>query len=195
MALFPALTASPALAQVYPPDLCDDGTEPPCDNANEDTIFIGAETPPGQFVFSDEILLGDLERVYYVRQGGTFRIRSEGWKSNGSVVVQLESNPVRLASFDASATGSLRGSVVIPLTTSLGPHLLRGVGFDPTGPRREVFTHIIVLPVNGEIPGSQSSGGGLPKTGAEILGLATLGLGMVAVGGVLVNRTRNRRSA
>lgn len=103
-----------------------------------------------------------------------------GFAPGSTVTVDLFSDPVRLTTLTASSTGTVSGSVRIPLGTPAGSHEVRFTGTAPDG---SALVRSVPVTVTRE----------LPRTGDETwtlfrVGLLLLGAGLLATGRAQVVR-------
>jgi len=111
-----------------------------------------------------------------------------------TATVVLNSDPVTLGSATANAAGQIVLQATIPTDTPLGSHTLVASGQAPNGQTLSLSLAIEVVPAQGG--GTGTSGGNLPRTGdSTSLPLAKVGLGLLAVGGVIYSIAAKRRKA
>ena len=147
--------------------------------------------------------------------GQTITITITGAGQFDTIIIVIHSAPVTLGTFTASANGSLSAPVTIPSSFS-GAHTIVATD-QQTGLSTSIpITIGATVPGNGSstvpgngsstlagngsstVPGNGSSdAGGLPNTGAAVMGLGALALVLLAGGGTLLilGRRRVRRSS
>jgi LPXTG-motif cell wall-anchored protein len=131
--------------------------------------------------------------------GGTVTVTAGYFEPGSSVEIRVESDPVVLGSLVAAADGTVSGSYALPLSVTVGSHVVYA-----KGPRlgtnvvTEVSAAITVIDAGvspaSTAPGASSSGG-LPQTGVDPGLLVAIGAALLATGGLLVINHRNRRRA
>jgi LPXTG-motif cell wall-anchored protein len=126
--------------------------------------------------------------------GQTITIQGQTFAQGATATVVLNSDPVTLGSATANAAGQITLQATIPVDTPLGSHTLVASGPAPTGQMLSLSLAIQVVPAQGG--GTSTSGGTLPHTGdSTSLPLAKVGLGLLAVGGVIYSIAAKRRKA
>ena len=126
--------------------------------------------------------------------GQTITIQGQTFAQGATATVVLNSDPVTLGSATANAAGQIVLQATIPTDTPLGSHTLVASGQAPNGQTLSLSLAIEVVPAQGG--GTGTSGGNLPRTGdSTSLPLAKVGLGLLAVGGVIYSIAAKRRKA
>jgi LPXTG-motif cell wall-anchored protein len=126
--------------------------------------------------------------------GQTVTIQGQTFAEGATATVVLNSDPVTLGSATANAAGQIVLQATIPTDTPLGSHTLVASGQAPNGQTLSLSLAIEVVPAQGS--GTGTSGGNLPRTGdSTSLPLAKVGLGLLAVGGVIYSIAAKRRKA
>jgi len=126
--------------------------------------------------------------------GQTITIQGQTFAEGATATVVLNSDPVTLGSATANAAGQIVLQATIPTDTPLGSHTLVASGQAPNGQTLSLSLAIEVVPAQGG--GTGTSGGNLPRTGdSTSLPLAKVGLGLLAVGGVIYSIAAKRRKA
>jgi hypothetical protein len=110
--------------------------------------------------------------------GDPVELSGTGFRSGTTITITFESTPVVLATTVADASGSFSETVRIPRGATPGEHTLRASGTAAGGGTRTVSAPFTVV------------GGGLAFTGANILLLAVIAVGLVIVGTFLVTSKR-----
>jgi 5'-nucleotidase len=114
--------------------------------------------------------------------------------AGGTVTVTLNSEPVTLGSATADAAGVMALQATIPTDTPLGAHTLVATGPAPNGQTLTLSLAIRVVPA--QAGGAGTGGGHLPDTGSgSSIPLAKIGLGLLALGGVIYAVASRRRKA
>jgi LPXTG-motif cell wall-anchored protein len=126
--------------------------------------------------------------------GGKVSVSGGGMVANEQVAIELHSTPVLLKAVQADANGAYSAEVKLP-TDATCSHELVAVG-KTSG--RTVTTDIVIGdPAHcPELNGGAGSGagGGLPKTGAQVAGIALLGAALIG-GGVTLRRRAKAEKA
>ena len=126
--------------------------------------------------------------------GQTITIQGQTFAQGATATVVLNSDPVTLGSATATAAGQITLQATIPVNTPLGSHTLVASGPAPNGQTLSLSLAIEVVPA--QEGGTATSGGNLPRTGdSTSLPLAKVGLGLLAVGGVIYSIAAKRRKA
>ena len=124
--------------------------------------------------------------------GQTITIEGRTFAPGSTATVVLNSDPVTLGSATADALGVIALQATIPTDTPLGAHTLVATGPAPNGQMLTLSLAIQVVPAEGS--GGGSGGGNLPNTGSNsTLPLAQVGLGLLALGGVIYAIAAKRR--
>ncbi|MHB8512018.1 MAG: hypothetical protein ACYDCC_07520 [Actinomycetota bacterium] len=100
----------------------------------------------------------------------------------GSFSVDIFSTPEHIGDFNFDSNGNFDILIQIPNDVGAGTHTLRAVGQSRFGSQLTVTATIFV-------PGKA-----LTPTGAKVLPIAILGVGMVLVGGTAVGVTKRRKT-
>lgn len=118
-----------------------------------------------------------------VAPGGSLTVSGDGFRPGSSVAIDLFSDPVRLATVTADATGGINTAVTIPTTTSAGQHTIEASGVTPAGEALVLSATITV-------------GGDLVRTGSSSTApLTAAGAGLVLLGAAALVVTRRRRAS
>lgn len=113
--------------------------------------------------------------------GDPVEVRGAGFAPGTSVDITIESDPIHIATVRADATGAFITMITIPAGLPAGSHTLKATGPDPAGGMRVLSMRVTI---HTRSAGSVGSGGGsLPLTGSDVLPVALVGVGAVAVGG------------
>jgi len=127
--------------------------------------------------------------------GQTITIQGQTFATGSTATVVLNSDPVTLGSATANAAGQIALQATIPMDTPLGSHTLVATGPAPNGQTLSLSLAIQVVPAQAG-GGTGNGGGNLPHTGdSTSLPLAKVGLGLLAVGGVIYSIAAKRRKA
>ncbi|MGM1018333.1 MAG: alpha-N-acetylglucosaminidase TIM-barrel domain-containing protein [Actinomycetota bacterium] len=142
-----------------------------------------------------------------VRAGGDLDLSGSGFEPGEEVRVILYSTPVQLAEFTADETGSISGTVTIPVNVSAGAHEIELRGSDSAlSVRADLTVLAAVDDGDGSDGGNGSDGGGaggdgsdpsdgLATTGAALsILLPLLGLLLLGVGARIMIRRRGSLS-
>ncbi|HEY0238245.1 MAG TPA: family 43 glycosylhydrolase, partial [Friedmanniella sp.] len=121
-----------------------------------------------------------LEGSSVVVPGGSITVRGSGFVPGESVVLELRSEPVRLATVAADAAGAFRVTVVVPVSVPVGEHRLSAIG--------QESGRVVSVAVTVVAAGPPGSGGRLAATGAGVAGVLAVALGLVAAGAALRRR-------
>lgn len=122
----------------------------------------------------------------------------------GTVAVDFESEPQRLAETTPGSTGELSLSATIPADAALGTHSITATGEALDGSETLKLSAPITVVAASASGGAAARGeastggasGNLPRTGAEsTFPLVQLGVALVLAGGGLLLALRNRRAA
>ena len=188
------LTAEPALAApAAAPGVHADGS-----GGQHVTVTIPQHsTPPTQQSLActgaGGTTLGDNPTLH---PGDQLSCTGSGFGAGERVGVTLSPPARDLGTVTAGSDGAARDTVSLPAELGAGPHTLTFTGQTDHGTASFAFTVTIVatVPVSGG--GSAGSGGGgwLPRTGTNLLSLASTGAGLVIVGllGMVAARRRRR---
>ncbi|MEZ5233638.1 MAG: LPXTG cell wall anchor domain-containing protein [Acidimicrobiia bacterium] len=117
-----------------------------------------------------------------------------GLKPLTQVTVELRSDPILLGTFMTDANGTLNVSVTIPAGAPVGSHTIVATGLNAAG---NPVTASIPVQVGGTPATTTPPGTGvtfLPRTGADLAAMLTVGGVLIVVGGSAVTAVR-RRSA
>lgn len=106
--------------------------------------------------------------------GDPVELNGTGFRPGTTITITFESTPVVLETTVADASGSFSETVRIPRGAAPGEHTLRASGTAAGGGTRSISVPFTVV------------GGGLAFTGANVLMLAAIAIGLVIVGTVLV---------
>ena len=136
------------------------------------------------------------------KPGETIDVDGEGYGSNSTVDITLNSAPKHLVNAQANDVGDFIQSVTIPCDTAPGDHVIAGSGVNTDGDALTLTAGIVVqnvacvLATQTTTPTEQPrSTGNLPFTGgAATVMLLTLAAGLLAAGGLAVSVARRRRS-
>lgn len=121
-----------------------------------------------------------------------------GFKPHSTVTIT--DNGKVLGTTQTDRNGNFSYTVCYSTDSTLGRHTLTGSGTGANGAARTVSAVVTVvgaesLPVKSDAGTDNGDGGGLPFTGADILGLALMALALIALGWLLVARNLNARAA
>src|SRR5262245_1284867 len=126
--------------------------------------------------------------------GQTITIQGQTFATGSTATVVLNSDPVTRGSATANAAGQIALQATLPQDTPLGAHTLVATGPAPNGQTLSLSLAIQVVPAQGG--GTGNGGGTLPHTGdSTSLPLAKVGLGLLALGGVIYAVASKRRKA
>jgi LPXTG-motif cell wall-anchored protein len=116
--------------------------------------------------------------------GQTITVTASGFQPASTVTFDLFSAPVRLGTAVADANGTATLTATIPAGTPAGQHHIQASGTGANGQPRTVSIAITV-------PGTARDT--VPRTGSNSnLPMAEIGIGALAVGGLLVLMARRR---
>ena len=115
-----------------------------------------------------------------IAAGSTVEVSGAGFIPQSTVIVLLESAPVRLGTLTANAAGAVSGSFVIPISTPAGTHHI--VLVDSAGNRYEAAFEVA--------PGTTE----LAATGVDGIGKAGAAAGILLFLGVLITSNSHSRS-
>lgn len=122
--------------------------------------------------------------------GQTITIEGRTFAPGSTATVTLDS--VALGSATANAEGVIALQATIPADTSLGAHTFVATGLAPNGQTLTLSLVCRVVPAEG----AGTTGGPLPNTGSNsTLPLVQIGLGLLALGGVIYAVASRRRKA
>lgn len=130
--------------------------------------------------------------------GQTVGLEGRTFAAGASMAVVMNEPTVDLGSASADDSGVASLETTIPADTSLGNHLITAVGQAPDGSELSLSVSINVVPADGAAtvtPNANADGGSLPRTGGDSLPLANIGLGLAALGGLILAVTAKRRKA
>jgi len=120
-----------------------------------------------------------------VVQGGTIEVTGRGFASGEQIALELHSDPVKLATVTADASGVFRAQVTIPVSTDPGEHSLVAAGATSGLTAQAALTVEAAASVDG-------GGGGLATTGAAVpVALILVMLVLLAAGGVFIRHRRH----
>jgi hypothetical protein len=121
------------------------------------------------------------------KPGQTIKVEACCFKPHSVVEIAIHSTPRLLAQFEADANGRVSGEVTVPADLPAGDHTVVMSGIDVNGAAMSFDTPVSVA-------ARQTSGGGLPRTGAAIGSMVGAGLVLIG-GGVLLSRVRRTGTA
>ncbi len=125
--------------------------------------------------------------------GQTITIEGRTFAAGGTVTVTFGSAPVTLGSPTADEAGAFALQATIPADTPLGAHTITATGPAPNGQTLTLSLVCRVVPAEG---GGAAAAGNLPRTGSDTsIPLAKIGLGLLALGGVVYAIASKRRKA
>lgn len=153
------------------------------DEDGQDWAFDADAVPTGTTVLTAVYEPRDTVAPTQVKVGATVELSGSGFEPGETVVIAMMSEPVNVATVMAGADGTIRATVVIPVSKAAGAHEFRFAG-SVTGTS---FENVAVI-------APQQPAGRLANTGAEPA--APLGLaGALMMAGVLalVGRSSRRR--
>ena len=117
-------------------------------------------------------------------EGGTVGVSGTGFLANETIDFVLHSDPVDLGTTKADASGSFSATLTLPDGVT-GNHTIVATG--ETSGRTASFPITISAPGSATgTTGGGSGGGGLPVTGAAVLGVGGLGALLLVGGGVML---------
>jgi LPXTG-motif cell wall-anchored protein len=126
--------------------------------------------------------------------GQLVTVQGRTFAPGGTATVVLTSGPVTLGSATADAASAIALQATIPADTPPGAHTITATGPAPNGQTLTLSLAIRVAPA-GDCGASRASGG-LPRTGDDTsIPLAKIGLGLLALGGVIYSLAAKRRKA
>jgi len=124
--------------------------------------------------------------------GQTITIEGRTFAPGSTATVTLDS--VALGSATANADGVIALQATIPADTPLGAHTFVATGQAPNG--QTLTLSLVCQVVPAESAGAGTTGGPLPNTGSNsTLPLVQIGLGLLALGGVIYAVASRRRKA
>ena len=124
--------------------------------------------------------------------GQTISIEGCTFAAGSTTTVALTTVPVTLGTPTADAAGVIRLDGTIPADITLGSHTLTATGPAPDGTTLSLSLTLNVVAAGGS--GSGTGSGPLPNTGSDSsIPLAQVGLGLAALGGVVVALAGRRR--
>jgi hypothetical protein len=138
------------------------------------------------------------------KPGETITVDGEGYQSNSSVDVTLNSAPVHLVTAHTDANGDFVNDVTIPCDTAPGDHTISASGQNTDNDSLTLFAGIkvqntaCVLAAQttappAQTPAAEQARGTLPFTGSAATALLlTLAIGMLVAGSVAVRVARRR---
>jgi len=142
------------------------------------------------------------------KPGETITVDGEGFGSNTSVDVSLNSAPTHLVTAHADENGDFINDVTIPCSAAPGDHTVSASGVNPDGDSLTLFAGVsvqnsaCVLAAQTTAPPAQPAAsqeqarGTLPFTGSGATALLlTLAVGLIAAGSVAVSAARRRRNS
>ncbi|MCU4187264.1 hypothetical protein K6U06_23075 [Acidiferrimicrobium sp. IK] len=132
--------------------------------------------------------------------GQPIALAGSGFAPSESISIVLHSTPVQLATVQATPAGTFSTTVTIPTNTTPGQHEIIATGLTSgvtaTFPITIVGSSAATAPAAATTSGASSGGGSsLAFTGADIAASVAVGVGALAVGGLLTLSSRKRRSA
>jgi len=130
--------------------------------------------------------------------GQTIGIVGRTFAPGATVTVTMTSGPVGLGTAAADAAGIASLQSTIPADTPVGPHTIAAVGQAPDGSELSLSVSINVVSTDDATitPAANGPGGSLPRTGDDAsLPLARVGLGLAALGGVVLAVASKRRKS
>jgi LPXTG-motif cell wall-anchored protein len=131
--------------------------------------------------------------------GQTVTIDARTFAEGSTVSFTLLPESVALASAAADAAGVAAVQATIPTNTPLGAHTITADGTAPDGSSLSTSVSLSVVSCEGTGAGGAGAGGtggNLPKTGDDAsLPLAKVGLGLAALGGVVLAIAAKRRKS
>jgi hypothetical protein len=120
-----------------------------------------------------------------VAPGDTVTVTGDGFAPGADVVITVHSTAIDLATVSADGSGAIGTTVTIPSGLAAGSHTLTATGPDPAGGSHVLSQSITV----------SDSGPSLAFTGGSVIGLGSVAVAVLVVGGLLVMVTRRRRLA
>ena len=121
--------------------------------------------------------------------GGAFTVVGSGFLPGESVDLVLHSDPYSLGTVRANSTGQFSDVVDLPASFS-GAHTITATG-EISG--RVASISITIGSSTGTVAaGGNSGGGGLPNTGAAVIGISSLGVMFLLVGALALVVGRRR---
>lgn len=183
------LSASASDADDLPTLDCSGGSSTTSTSAAGSSSSTSSTTPGSSTTLPSSPPQGDpltsLSRTS-VPAGGAVSVNEPGFVPGEEVRIVLWSEPVLLARVTADGTGRVSATVTIPAGTPTGQHTLALLG----GSATKVATVTVTASST-----PSTSGGGIPRTGAEALEVLQAGALALAVGTVLVVAARRRRAS
>jgi len=136
-----------------------------------------------------------------VTRGQTIQATLSGLRPDSSGIFTILSVEQQIGSFRASASGVGSANVTIPANIELGNHTVFGKGIAADGSIGSASRGVVVVAGTGGASGGGgrggvggTSGGNLARTGAVVVPVALVGLGLVA-GGAALKRSSRRGKA
>jgi len=120
--------------------------------------------------------------------GGTIKVTSTGWKAGSTVEAVINSDPVRLGSTTADASGAVNASFVVPAGFAAGDHSVTLSGLDAAGATRTLTASVSVTdPTSTSTATTAGPGTGtLSRTGADVIHDLWSAWGLIVAGILLV---------
>lgn len=128
--------------------------------------------------------------------GDTVKVEARTFAEGSQVSITLEGD-VAIGSATADGAGVATAQATIPADTAKGPNTITATGQAPDGSALSLSTDIEVADGCGAAaPAPEAPSGALPRTGDDSsIPLARLGLGLAALGGVVMAVAAKRRKA
>jgi len=133
-----------------------------------------------------------------VTRGQTIGASVTGFKVGTSGILTIASVEQQIGAFTMPASGAATSSITIPAGISLGAHTVfaRGTLVDGSAGAASAGVNVVAggTSVAGESAGESGEGSSLARTGAVVIPVALVGIGLVA-GGLALKRTSRRGKA
>lgn len=155
---------------------------------------VNADVPPPIVLPTPDGVLGGVPAE--TRRGQVVTVTGDGFLPGAPIMFGIYSTPTGLGAATADGSGAFTASVVIPAEQSLGAHTIVATGVGATGAARLLAAGTTVVepapPGGGAGSGSGagSGTGSLSATGVEPIGWMLLAGFVLALGAVLVRRSR-----
>jgi hypothetical protein len=127
--------------------------------------------------------------------GDSLSIEGRGFAPGSSATATLFSAPMEVGTFTADGSGTVRGEVTIPPSTSPGEHRLELAGSGADGGPLVLSAQLTITGEGGGSGSRQSGGGGFAFTGTSITALIVAGTLLAGLGAGAVVVSRRRRVA
>lgn len=127
-----------------------------------------------------------------VERGQTIAASVTGFQPGTTGILTIASVEQQIGSFTMPASGAATSSITIPTSISLGAHTVfaRGTVNGQPGAASQGIT-VVAEGTLGNSTGASSSGSGFARTGAVVVPVALVGVGLV-LGGVALKRSSKR---